>query len=95
MAGEATLETSMLELRRDKRGGSRVGRRKRKDRIPCLWLQQYLDPESAIYTSKEFRDTFGVPKEVFRCAFGVRLQYPVISRTEKLYLLILFLQISQ
>jgi hypothetical protein len=68
MAGEAILDTAAMELRRDKRGGSRVGRCKRRARVPCRWPQLYLDPATCVYTPQDFRDTFGVSKEVFRYA---------------------------
>ncbi len=51
---------------RDKRGGSRHGRLKRKNRLPCRWKEQYLDEETRMYSSKDFRATFGVPVGVYR-----------------------------
>jgi hypothetical protein len=50
----------------DKRGGSRLGRIKRKNRQTCRWTSEYLDPETRVYNEVDFRNTFGVPQEIFR-----------------------------
>ena len=60
------MDTIEIELRRDKRGGSSIGRLKRKARTPSRWIKDYLDPETSIYSSSDFRDTFGVSVDVFR-----------------------------
>ncbi len=51
-------------LRTDRRGGSTPGRRKRIDRLPCQWMQQYLCPYP-IYGPRHFQDAFGVPRTIF------------------------------
>ena len=51
-------------IMKDKRGGSRVGRRKKKKRLECRWWDQYLS-ENAVYDDKHFREAFGVSKSVF------------------------------
>ena len=62
------FDRAIENISKDKRGGSRPGRVKRKPRLPCNWYKQYLDPETAVYSERDFRDTFGVTKLVFRFA---------------------------
>ena len=54
-------------IRRDKRGGSVLGRRRRLKRLPSQWMIQYIGSPQAppVYPPKHFRDTFGIPKSLF------------------------------
>ena len=61
---QKALANTIREVKRDKRTGSKPGRRKKLKRISCNWHDQYLS-QNAVYDSKTFKDRFGIPKSVF------------------------------
>ena len=66
---QKAIENTIRELKRDKRGGSKPGRRKKLGRGSCNWHDQYLS-EHPVYDSNTFRDRFGVPKSIFHIIHG-------------------------
>jgi hypothetical protein len=63
-AASVVVAQQIVELQRDKRGGSMAGRPKKKLRLVCQWPEQYLGP-NPLYSASQFRDRFGVPHVVF------------------------------
>ena len=55
---------AIKHILKNKKGGSKPGRIKRLNRLPCLWLIQYFG-DAPVYPSSNFKDTFGVPKSIF------------------------------
>ena len=62
-----SVNREVANIRRDKRGRSNPGRKKRLKRLACRWMLQYFGSPTSqpIYSDSHFRDTFGVPKLVF------------------------------
>ena len=58
------LDNHAAHIHRDKRGGSKMGRKKRLNRSPCQWREQYLAVDS-VYPPKMFQETFGVPRAIY------------------------------
>ncbi len=61
---ESVVKEAISSIERDRRG-SRIGRIKRKLRNRCTWIDEYLS-DKAIYSSGDFRNTFGVTVPMFR-----------------------------
>ena len=61
------LDEEMARIRQDKRGGSKVGRRKRLRRLPCRWREQYFGDieDLPVYNDSHFRNMFGIPKHIY------------------------------
>jgi hypothetical protein len=62
-------------IKKNKSGGSILGRKKRLNRMPSAWPFQYLgeqhpwfsiSPQQPIYGDADFRDIFGLPRKVFQ-----------------------------
>ena len=62
------VQREIDQVRQDKRRGSVLGRKRRIRRLPCRWPGQYFGSPLCppIYNDRHFRDTFGVPKGLFR-----------------------------